>query len=321
MIQEVDLSSLVTKDGLASPLRLNVCVLCGSLGSSIDVSMLVTAFDSSFDTVGQDETVVCETNLVTGEVESKVMAPTDKKTVTKILRKEYPLGVDVMRVRFNPHSKKSKEKKKKGEDSFYNCATLETIVDGSNISCKVFPNGNIQVAGCKTIGVANKVPIVVRNFISKYCPTAIRDTDGYVLRDLRVVMLKTSFKFNRVFDLEELKNGLLGSQCDETGRWKSVIYEPGTFPGLNIKRVANGSKDQTTIIIFRQGNAAITGAKTVAQLCNAYLAITEFVRRNQGSCCEDSDDSDSDDSDSDDSEPPAIMNLRKMLEHYHLTHN
>lgn len=289
MFGKIDLRNLVTKDNLASPLKLDVFVVCGSLTSMIDVKLMVeTLYNDNISLIfDKDATIVCEVNTDTNDTVSRILVPTEKKNVTKILRKEFPLAKDVVRVKYNPHGKKTKDTKKKGDNTFYNCATLEFVMDASNISCKVFTNGKVHIAGCRTTDTATKVVEQIRDFILKYTPNAIRNRDYYELSNFRIVMLKSSFKFKAFFDLEALGNTIAKSR-DSVGHWGISKYEPNKFSGLKIERFLNG--DKSTILIFRTGSATIA-AKTLEQLNDSYIAITNLVRNNKSDFAIDADES------------------------------
>ena len=288
MFGKIDLSKLVTKDGLASPLKLDVFVVCGSLTSHIDIKNMVdtlsghTENDSVSLSFEKDATIVCETSLITGETSSRVLLPTEKKNVTKILRKDYPLGKDVVRIKYCPNSKKTKDTKKKGDNTFYNCATIEMLMDTSNISCKVFTNGKLHIAGCRTTETSTKVIETIRDFIPKYAPNAIRNKEYYGVSNVRIVMLKTSFKFRATFDLESLGNIVRDYNTHEEpnsrGSWGMTKYEPNKFSGLKIERLLE--RERSTILIFRTGSATIA-AKTVEQLVDSYKAISTLIQRNR----------------------------------------
>ena len=315
-----------------TPLVLNVCVICGSFGSLINIKKLVddllTSDDTSDDLLTSDDTsddrtILVDINMTTGKKEIVIVTPTDKKSAVKIIKKEYPIKPKTIRIRYKPNCKKSKQKKKKGEDAFYNCINIEFVVDSgselrsganlrpsvapelrlgcerSNISAKLFPNGNLQVAGCKNVSVCNRVPQIIFNFINKYGKDSIINPELFSIKEFRIVMLKTSFKFNcGALNLEILKDKINQHNVrTETGEWRNAVYEPGTFPGLNAKHWQPETKEkyidkiksgknfgkkiegQSTVIVFRQGNASITGAKTVNELSAAYHSIIDIVHK------------------------------------------
>ena len=288
-----------------TPLKLNVCVICGSFGSLINIKKLVDDL-SSEDLSSSDDpdvTVVIDTNMKSGKKDVMIISPTEKYSVAKIIKREYPLQPKTIRIRYKPNCKKSKLKKKKGEDAFYNCVNIEFAVDydteeRSNISAKLFPNGKLQVAGCKNVSVCNRVPQIIFNFVNKYGKDAIINPELFSIKEFRIVMLKTSFKFNCGLNLEILKDKINQHNVrNEAGEWRNAVYEPGTFPGLNAKHWQSETKEkfidkiksgknigkkidgQSTVIVFRQGNASITGAKTVNELSAAYHSIIDIVHK------------------------------------------
>lgn len=306
----------------ATPLKLNVCVICGSFGSNMNIKDFVDNLIDSED-LNEFEDDPDATILIDVEKDLKnikIIVPTEKYTVAKIIKKEYPLQPNTIRIRYKPNCKKSKIKKKKGEDAFYNCINVEFIVSSekktpSNISAKLFPNGKVQVAGCKDLSVCNVVPQILFDFVSKYGKESIINPEIFKIQDFRIVMLKTSFKFIcGELNLEALKDKINQHNVrTDTGLWRNAVYEPGTFPGLNAKhwqlctkekhtdKIKSGKNvgkkidGQSTVIVFRQGNASITGAKTVEELSSAYHDIIDIVQKYRDEVIEVVDDSDSDD--------------------------
>ncbi len=129
-IEEYDrnISECVTDDNIASDLIVAVMTVCGNLGSSVG---LLKIFDLYME------------------------GSTDAN----------------FELNYVPNSKKSKDGKK--NKAFYNClSALFYFKDSagieSKIAAKVFPNGSIQLAGCRTIEAVYKAPEVLFNFISGF---------------------------------------------------------------------------------------------------------------------------------------------------------
>jgi hypothetical protein len=176
----------------------------------------------------------------------------------------------------------------------------------------------------------------------------IANPELFGIKEFRIVMLKTSFKFLcGALNLEVLKDKINQHNVrTENGDWRNAVYEPGTFPGLNAKhwqeetrekyiaKVKSGKnigkkiEGQSTVIVFRQGNASITGAKTVHELKAAYNSIIDIVHKYYDEIVEPFDNDDDDDNDDDNDEtmseedepivaavknPFQIRNLRKFM--------
>ena len=108
------------------------------------------------------------------------------------------------KIKYDPESKKSKVKKI-GKESFYNCIQISTVIDNNNINIKIFPNGKMQIAGCRTIALCHKVPKVALKFITHY-HQAIINKNCCALSNQRIVMINSQFNFKFSLNKIELKN-------------------------------------------------------------------------------------------------------------------
>ena len=224
-------------------------------------------------------------------------------------------GCGLFELSYVPNSKKSKDGKK--NKAFYNCLNVTfhyKDVDGieSKIASKIFPNGSIQLPGCRTIDSVHKTPEILFNFIrdialkvQKKKPSCIiiRNPDEFMLRNVRIVMINSNFIFEKGILQERLKTiiNTLKFEGDDNNLkiWRMASFQPEKYSGVNArymtgrcrKEYANhyieGKKipmkldGQVSVFVFRSGKGTITGAKTTADLLETYRAITELVRTNK----------------------------------------
>lgn len=187
---------------------------------------------------------------------------------------------------------KNKYKKKKKEDLipkkttyFYNQITVDirsTCGDTNNldkeprINIKIFKNGTIQMAGCKTINdtniVLNKLicrlseikaivensVIVEKNFIENY--------NTITITDFNIYMINTNYTLSILIDREKLYKLLLLKKI-------KAIYEPCIRACVIIKYTPlenNLEEKEVSIFIFQEGNIIITGARSISHILSAY---------------------------------------------------
>ena len=216
------------------------------------------------------------------------------------------------KLEYNSKSKKSKKPKKKGEDSFYNSLKITTQIKGNNVSGKIFPNGNLQIAGCKSIEMCHRVPLLIKEFIYDYFP-CIKTPSMYKLTNAKIGMINSQFKFGNDINQNILKD-VINRNNWENGNWRFATYQPSKYPGINAKYwsdlavnnyktwLANQLEEQkkakekgleftmknypkkvdgqVAVFIFRSGNTIITGAKTIGDIKNAYDCLVKLVRDN-----------------------------------------
>ena len=274
-----NLSKCKTEDKIATELVVAVMTVCGSLGSPID---LLEIFDYYMDinVDESNESSICET----------------------------------FELSYVPNSKKSKGDKNK---AFYNCLNitfyyrdLDSIE--SKIAAKVFPNGSIQLPGCKTIDTVHRAPEILFNFIediAKECrikkPTAqvIKNPKTFKLKNVRIVMINSNFSFEKGILQERLKTTINNFKFEGKEKpgyiWRMASFQPEKYSGANIRYMTKRCRDETansflqgkkipikldgqvSIFIFRSGKGTITGAKNTKDLLETYLAITDLVRKNK----------------------------------------
>lgn len=259
--------SLCNDPTIASPLAVAVMTVCGELNSHIH---LVSIFDL------------------------------------------YNKGLCDERFKLNyvPNSKKSKIENK--HKAFYNCLSVifkhvDTTGVTSNISAKIFPNGSVQLPGCRTIESVSEAPKVLCDFIQKISidhPNVVDNPPR--LSNVRIVMINSNFSFgaDRKITQERMKN-IINDQkfdgVDMNKQWRMATYQPEKYAGVNIRYWTQSAREryktmveenrklpkkiegQISIFVFRSGKATITAAKNSKDLLDAYRAICDFVKTNNTS--------------------------------------
>lgn len=209
-----------------------------------------------------------------------------------------------------PNSKKSKDGTK--NRAFYNCLSVLFYYKDSNgieskIAAKIFPNGSIQLPGCRTIETVRKAPEILINFIndySKLCPkSAIKNPELFKLQNIRIVMINSNFVFESGIVQERLKNVIneqrYEGKMEDVKVWRMATFQPEKYAGVNIrfwttktrinyqqhftegKKIPMKLDGQVSIFIFRSGKGTITGAKNTKDILEAFRNITDIVRNNK----------------------------------------
>lgn len=246
---------------ISSKLSISVMTLCGSLGSPINILEL---FDYYID-----------------------------------------IGHDLFDLYYVPNTKKNGQNINKN-NAFYNCLNITFYYKDINsieskIAAKIFPNGSIQIPGCKTIDAVHKTPKIIYNFIKSYSelckhkyPNIIKEPENFILSNMRIVMINSNFSFNNKINQERIKNIINNLKYDGTDKeeykWRIATFQPEKYSGVNIRYITKKSRDsllnkqipsklegQISIFIFRSGKCTITGSKNTNELLEAYKAITDLA--------------------------------------------
>lgn len=212
------------------------------------------------------------------------------------------------------------EKKEIKQKAFYNClGVVFHCTDKNNIksriSAKIFPNGSIQIPGCRTIDTVYKSSEIIYNFIKdlsikciekQSINNIIKNQENFCLKDVRIVMINSNFIINKCIMQERLKNLINESRydgIDETKSWRIATFIPEHYAGINARfyttnlktqikeKILNGKQipfkldGQVSVFIFKSGKGTITGAKNTKNLYETYLSITNFIRDNKDHVC------------------------------------
>ena len=314
------------KSPLTTPLKMALCVVCGTLGSSINFGDFINnLYGNGLPACDEDTVIVIdlqETDNGSVIKHKHIIKPTVSLTMAKILKKNYPLQDGFIRFVHKPISKKSKNKKKKGNDTFYNCIKIEFKNKDNNISTKLFPNGKIQIAGCRTIHMANVISNNIKEIVEKYGKEAILSPQSYGLENVRIGMINTNCSFHKNICRDSLKDYINKNSVLKGGRWRKADFDPEIYPGVNAKHwgqetvekyfsilegtapdYKNGKKrrvptkvdGQTAVLVFRSGKVIITGSKTLEQLRDAYNDLVSIVAKYEEHILYDDDSDDEED--------------------------
>jgi len=224
------------------------------------------------------------------------------------------VGCESFDLSYVPNSKKSKGDKNK---AFYNCLNVTFYykdIDSveSKIAAKVFPNGSIQLPGCKTIDTVHRAPELLFNFINAIAQECkdkkpdvevIKNPKIFALKEVRIVMINSNFSFEKGVLQERLKTIINNFKFEGKEKaehvWRMASFQPEKYSGLNARYMTKRCRDSTTnsflegkkipikldgqvsVFIFRSGKGTITGAKNTKDLLETYKVITDLVRKNK----------------------------------------
>jgi len=265
-------------------------LFCESCGCST----LLCACDIKLDTFNILLKNNCSGNTVNGVVYTRISISTmticfnfNQFINLQLLKNNLP---EKLGVSYKPDSKKSKVKKKKGTDSFYNSFDIKmSFVDRSvepnifsNVSIFIFPNGKVKAAGIKTINTI-EVMIAELLYIINYVERVVEKPDTLAAENIKIQMICCDFKIKPVKEdidgwcikQEELKNILV--KCGYSATFSALSRYPGI--NLNFPSVIESDK-QISILIFRSGSIIITGAKHAKDIAESYTFITQTICKN-----------------------------------------
>lgn len=187
---------------------------------------------------------------------------------TGIKVSKHSLGKNCIILKWNQpiEIKKDKEKEKR--------------VKPKKLAAKIFTNGSVHITGVDRPVKA----VVISNFISMYLQRLYNkeniDTDD--TKSFSICMIQSTFDVGYRLDLYKFKN----SWNDKL----TFINTNNNHPALQIKylneNMNNEEKNKTCIFVFSTGKILITGAKTVQELRNAYISVSEFIGKNEELCSE-----------------------------------
>jgi TATA-box binding protein (TBP) (component of TFIID and TFIIIB) len=234
----------------------------------------------------------------------------DLNKIYQMYQDDCSLFNDDFKITFAQNSKKNTDGRK--NKAFYNCLSLSFFYTDlglkSKVVAKIFPNGSVQIPGCRTIGSVYEAPKIVFNFILnlfKLCPNIIKSGE-LNLSAIRIVMINSNFYFkhnqnNVGINQEKLKDLInkykfTGDTSNKLNKWRFATYQPEKYAGVNIRYLTDSARTmysecfsgtkkipkkingQISIFIFRSGKGTITAAKNTKDLLEAYHSICDIVR-------------------------------------------
>jgi TATA-box binding protein (TBP) (component of TFIID and TFIIIB) len=183
--------------------------------------------------------------------------------------------------------KKKKNTKAKKKKSFYNQVSMYVKIPSKvngYVHVKLFTNGSLQIAGCKTSDdISNVITAVLKKlrevkaivndnkieekpFVSdsKYANISC-------ITDFKISMINTNFKMKFEVNLTKLHTLLLscGHKC---------IFDRIKHSCVNLS--FNHPEKKISIFIFEKGSIVITGAKSGDQILAGYDFIKKFLYTN-----------------------------------------
>lgn len=211
------------------------------------------------------------------------------------------------KIKFNPKCKKSTQSKRSKKDKtgeneslFYNSLIMKIIgkyQDFGFVSIKFFPNGKIQIAGCKTI---------------KSCAYAIRKAFSRVYKNgcfvgkpsisnTKIAMINSDFKINFNFDQDDMCTVLNEFSIHKNKNFTQINYQNCKYPAINAKAIGLSRIDEyknfitarkekvakrkfqnvISVLIFRPGSIILTGGCCIEQYLEIYrILIKDIIEEN-----------------------------------------
>ena len=152
--------------------------------------------------------------------------------------------------------------------TFYNQVTIGYQDSLSTKKVKIFPNGSLQIAGCRDITDCDRF-IKQLNIIMKLVYEVEIPKQSF-----RIVMINSNFSLNHMIN----QNMVFSIFTKIKG--VSVSFDPDRYSAvkLKFKPIKNGKT--VTVSIFSSGSVIITGAQTLDEVCQAYIFLISHMLMN-----------------------------------------
>ncbi len=122
----------------------------------------------------------------------------------------------------------------------------------------IFASGKMNCVGAKSM---NDAKLAIKRLTNKLKKSGIKIRSEPKVQVQNIV---ASFDFGREFDLERIARS-----------FENTEYEPEVFPGL----VFRLEEPKTVVLLFVSGKGVCAGAKSMADIKRAALAITKLLKR------------------------------------------
>jgi TATA-box binding protein (TBP) (component of TFIID and TFIIIB) len=171
------------------------------------------------------------------------------------------------RMKFIPiqrENSKSCFKWKLFESSFYNQVTIGYHDSLSTKKVKVFPNGSMQIAGCRDLDDCKRFITQLRMIIQLVYNVDVPYTS------FRIVMINSNFSLNHIVNQMNILNVF-------NTRNFIVSFDPDRYSAVKMKFTPIEGGKQVTVSIFSSGSVIITGAQRIEEVCQAYITIINKI--------------------------------------------
>lgn len=178
-----------------------------------------------------------------------------------------------------------RHKKKTKNYNFQNSITLEVMVRPSKtIHFKLFTNGAVQVAGCKTIEEGNigfnslfrrlQEPIAVLNPETKTLEDISFISQPIRVSDLKINLINVNFDINFHINRDNLYHVLLTQDV-------KCFYERCKHAAVSIKHPVEDKKKPVSIFVFESGSVVITGSTNQDHILEGYKRTMDLLLNNK----------------------------------------
>lgn len=157
--------------------------------------------------------------------------------------------------------------------TFYNQITIGYEDSLSVKKVKIFPNGSLQIAGCRDPydckRFINQLQLILKWIYNVDIPES----------SFKIVMINSNFSLkhvvnqNVIFSLFRSKPGF------------AVSFDPDRYSAVKMKFTPVKHGKQVTISVFSSGSVIITGAQTLQEVFEAYKTIVNTISHNFSHVC------------------------------------
>lgn len=165
----------------------------------------------------------------------------------------------------------TRKARKRKTHNFYNSMTMDIAVSATDVRTmhfKLFKNGSVQGAGCKTTTDGDYAILALKS--------ALESTLGIPLcvRNLKINLINVNFRIGYGINRDNLYRLLMfmGTQTN---------YERCKHAGVGIKYLPQNKDKPISIFVFESGSVVITGSKNEQHIIEGYKYINDLVSRHR----------------------------------------
>lgn len=242
--------------------ELNDAVLVKSndrIGVSDDMKHIL---DSHFNQDALDESIKISTMSITFRI-------TDQQIDLSHIAKECPLKEDGVQFTIYHHEYRSatgavSERKKTKHSNFFNSMTMGISGDESDrpIHFKLFRNGSVQCAGCKSGRSGNTA---IRHLIEAMSLFFVPN-----ISNLKINLINANFKLGFNVNRDKLHKLFVNLGYLST-------YEKCKHAGVSVKFKPTQKETPISLFVFESGSVVITGSKNEQHIVEGFHFMQDFA--------------------------------------------
>lgn len=158
-------------------------------------------------------------------------------------------------------------KKRRKQHNFFNSMTLGIADDDRVIHFKLFKNGSVQCAGCKSAASANRTICILLQALSQVLPSL-------GVSDLKINLINANFRLGFPINRERLYRLFIRLGLNSS-------FERCKHAGVSVRYTPQDKEKPVSLFVFESGSVVIAGSKNENHIMAGFRFIVDITQRHR----------------------------------------